>query len=48
MGTAIALVFWHVPAFITLAATPDKVLCHNAITRASEDNHLCAFQGCLV
>ena len=45
IGTAVALVFWHIPGFITLIAQPRKVLCQNAITRATETNHLCAAQG---
>jgi hypothetical protein len=45
MGTAIALVIWHIPGFITLIATPKNVLCHNSITRATETNRLCAAQG---
>ena len=45
MGTAVALVFWHIPGLITLIATPSKVLCSNAITRATEQNQLCAVQG---
>jgi hypothetical protein len=45
MGTAVALVFWHIPGLITLIATPKKVLCSNPITRATEQNHLCGVQG---
>jgi hypothetical protein len=45
MGTAVALVFWHIPGLITLIATPKNVLCSNAITRATEQNQLCAVQG---
>jgi hypothetical protein len=45
MGTAVALVFWHIPGLITLIADPKDVLCQNAITRATEKNHLCAAQG---
>jgi len=46
MGTAVALVFWHIPGLVTLIATPEKVLCSNEITRATEQNQLCAAQGC--
>ena len=45
IGTAVALIFWHIPGVITLIATPEKVLCENAITRATETNHLCGVQG---
>ena len=45
VGTAVALVFWHIPEFITLVAKPNKVLCENEITRATTSNHLCAAQG---
>ena len=45
MGTAVALVFWHIPGLITLIAGPKKVLCQNAITRATETHHLCGAQG---
>src|SRR5271170_4956266 len=45
MGTAVALVLWHIPGFITLVVTPETVLCQNEITRATESNRLCAAQG---
>ena len=45
VGTAVALVFWHIPGVITLIASPRKVLCMNEITRATQQNHLCAVQG---
>ena len=45
VGTAVALVLWHIPGFITLIAKPKKVLCANEITRASTSNPLCAAQG---
>lgn len=45
VGTAVALVFWHIPGFITLIANPKKVLCENDITRASSSHRLCAAQG---
>ena len=45
MGTAVALVFWHIPGLMTLIAAPRNVLCMNEITRATQQNHLCAVQG---
>lgn len=45
VGTAIALVFWHIPGFITLVATPKKALCDNEITRATNANRICVVQG---
>lgn len=46
MGTAVALVFWHIPGLITLIATPETVLCENPISRATEKtNQFCAVQG---
>jgi hypothetical protein len=48
IGTAVALVLWHIPEFITLVAKPKNVLCQNEITRASMSNHLCAAQGTML
>lgn len=45
IGTAVALVLWHTPGFITLVAKPKNVLCSNPITRATEATHLCALEG---
>lgn len=46
MGTAVALVIWHIPGLITLIAKPETVLCQNPISRATEKtNQLCAAQG---
>jgi hypothetical protein len=46
MGTAVALVIWHIPGLITLIAKPENVLCQNPISRATEKtNQLCAAQG---
>ncbi len=45
VGTAVALILWHLPGFITLVATPDEVLCLNEITMASDTHRLCAVQG---
>lgn len=46
MGTAVALVIWHIPGLITLIAKPETVLCENPISRATEKtNQLCAAQG---
>jgi len=46
MGTAVALVIWHIPGLITLIAKPQAVLCENPISRATaKSNQLCAAQG---
>ena len=45
VGTAVALLLWHLPGFITLVGKADNVLCDNSITRGSEANHLCTAQG---
>jgi hypothetical protein len=45
VGTAIALMLWHLPGFITLVAKPAEVLCLNEITMASNSHRLCAIQG---
>lgn len=45
VGTAVALLLWHLPGFITLVAKPDEVLCSNEITMASNSHRLCAVQG---
>lgn len=45
VGTAVALVFWHIPGLITLVAKPVNVLCGNEITRATNKNRICLAQG---
>ena len=45
IGTAVALVLWHLPAFITSVAKPQNVLCENKITSALNNNRVCTAQG---
>ena len=45
VGTAIALILWHIPGFITLVGKPEPVLCENEITLALQSHTVCAIQG---
>jgi hypothetical protein len=45
VGTAFALLLWHIPGVITLVASPKEVLCANEITLASNRSSLCAISG---